>query len=430
MQEDKNGLGAPATGGWSKQQIEQFLAGEDLRYQKIDLPYGLATPGADRREVCDLAFGQNISGQTVLDIGSYLGYFCFEALRRGAAGATGLEVDPIKLRQAKTLANIMALDAEFIRADIETLKLDRKFDIILCLNVLHHLFDPVGTLHKLAEATRHKLVLEVASLNPRDARKLGLGMLTRALISKLPVMFVSQGIPSPKAHTSVQKFFMTPSAIRRILGCHRLLFARIDVYPSSHKGRFIVMATRRRIGTLVVVSGPTSSGKSTFLKKLREGQLPAPVAAQLPATGSWPMVGASQLLRGMAEDKPALPPEDLAGVVLHYDFLRPYASGIQDFRRDQALDLISCAENIIVVVLKPSRERLLRQLTDSELSGKKASPRFTLGIRPEKQKKRHKELFRLYGKDGWLAEWYERWENFVRASGARVIDVDDNYYEG
>lgn len=429
-----NGVTADAPRTWSKEEIERFIAGEDLKYQKITLPHGLSTPGADRREICDLAFESDLTGKTILDIGSYLGYFCFEALERGAAASLGLEVDPTKIRQARILAEIKQLPANFVQDDIETMQLADRYDIVLCLNVLHHLFDPVGVLHKLADATRHKLVLEVASLNPRDSRKLGIGAVTRRLIGKLPIIFVARGVPSAKAHSEVQKFFFTPTAVRRILASHRSLFARVDVYPSLHKQRFIAVATRRRIGTLVIVTGPTSSGKSTFLRRIADRQLPPTFADLLPVSSrDWPMIGASRLLEAAAEGKPMLPAHDLEGAILHYDFLRPLFSGSQDFARDQALDLIRCAGKVIAIVLKPDQERLLRQFKESELSDKPRSIMLTrlldaVGIR--KRKRRHEALFELYKKEDWLVDWYLRWDSFIRhaAPQAQVMVADEAKY--
>gem|GEM_PF-6154058 len=42
---------------WSKEAIAEFLRKEQLHYQKIDLPFGLTTPGADRQKTCEMIFG-------------------------------------------------------------------------------------------------------------------------------------------------------------------------------------------------------------------------------------------------------------------------------------------------------------------------------------------------------------------------------------
>jgi hypothetical protein len=65
-------------------EIRAFLKSETLKYQKINLPFGLSTPGDDRTQAKQVAFGDRVAGKSVLDIGSYLGAMCLEALERGA----------------------------------------------------------------------------------------------------------------------------------------------------------------------------------------------------------------------------------------------------------------------------------------------------------------------------------------------------------
>src|SRR5712692_7766893 len=71
---------------WTKEGICNFFEKELHAYQKMELPCGLATPGTDRRSACDRVFGGNLTGKTVLDIGSAQGYFCFAALGRHYTG--------------------------------------------------------------------------------------------------------------------------------------------------------------------------------------------------------------------------------------------------------------------------------------------------------------------------------------------------------
>jgi hypothetical protein len=250
------------------------------------------------------------------------------------------------------------------------------------------------------------------------------------------VIFVGRGVPSFKSHGEVQKYFFTPAAIQRILGSQRALFAKIEILPSSHKQRFIVVATRRRIGTLVIVSGPTSSGKSTFLTRFAEGKLPPALSAELPASSrGWPMTGASRLLLSQHGEASSLPPRDLEGAVLHYDILRPFSTGCQAYARDQALDLISCADKVVVVVLKPGLERLSRQLHEGEIAvkpGKSVLARLAAAAGLKRRKRRHRHLAGLYTQPGWVDGWYARWEAHIRrvAPQARIIEVHDAWYDG
>jgi len=424
---------------WTEEAVREFLASEKLAYQSISLPYNLSTPGAKRDDICRLAFGHGVDGKFVLDIGSYLGYFCLEALERGAASATGIEVDPDKIRQANIIADIKGLKPHYILGDIEKDDVPGRFDIVLCLNVLHHMFDPVGVIRKLAHATRETLIIEAASLNPRDSRKLRIGFLQRLMISRLPVIFVSHGEPNLRRKTSVQKFFFTSGAITNLLMRQTKLFSRVEVVPSSFKKRFIIRATRRRIDHLLIVSGPTSSGKSTFLRRLRSGGLPGEIMELLPqGCGDWRQVGASKLSLTPPRDIDGKPLDDdhYRGLVLHYDFMRPYVSGSQAYHRDQALDLIACADKVTVMVLKPGKERLISQLEESELKsaaggalarhGRNMILRSGWVVRlldkagrivgrrlAPKDRRRYEELLESYKSEGWLEERYRRWHAYL-----------------
>jgi hypothetical protein len=55
-------------------------------YHTIDLGNGLVTPGTydNRKDLPRFQFPEDMSGMTVLDIGSATGYFAFEFERRGA----------------------------------------------------------------------------------------------------------------------------------------------------------------------------------------------------------------------------------------------------------------------------------------------------------------------------------------------------------
>ncbi len=74
---------------WTRERVERFLADKDLRYQKIRLPYGRATPGEEREDTLQIAFGDDLEGRSVLDVGSYLGYFCLAARERNAGRVVG-----------------------------------------------------------------------------------------------------------------------------------------------------------------------------------------------------------------------------------------------------------------------------------------------------------------------------------------------------
>jgi 2-polyprenyl-3-methyl-5-hydroxy-6-metoxy-1,4-benzoquinol methylase len=395
---------------WTKAEIEHFLAHERLSYQKIQLPFGLETPGEAKPELCDQIF-RDAAGKSVLDVGSYLGYFCQEALKRGASAAHGIEADPEKVRQARALAEMNGLAPTYSVGDIESAEV-QPYDIVLLLNVLHHLFDPVGTLLRLAHVARDKLVLEVASINPRDARKLGVGFFARQMIRRLPILYVAPGVPVAKKRTLSQKYFFTPEAVRTILDRHTHLFYEVEIKRSSFKQRFVVVAKRRRIRHLIVVTGPTAAGKTTFLRQLKEGALPTDLRAWLPpGCEEWPQFAAKHLAREGARgfDGKTIDVPYLAGAVFHYDFMRPLTAAVHTYQRDQALDVLKCSDQITVIALRPEHAQLLRQFRASELESAAA-------LKQTRRQRWHREqLLRDYESEARVASWYERWRDFIRA---------------
>jgi 2-polyprenyl-3-methyl-5-hydroxy-6-metoxy-1,4-benzoquinol methylase len=345
---------------WSKEAIQQFLQDEDLQYQHIALPYGLSTPGTDRKSTCDLIFDEALNGKSVLDIGSFLGYFCLAACERGAGRVVGWEVDAERIRQARTIAEIKGLSIEYRQCDVETTEPQEEFDIVLCLNILHHLFDPIAVLDSLIAHTRETLILEMASLGTHDRRKLGLSYLQSLVLSQTPAIVVGKGSTSPP-YNKQQKYFFTKDALLNLLTYHRNYFASVEVHESEFKTRFILIAHKRRVKNLVVVTGPTSSGKTTLIKALRSNACPE-LAARLGVNdfSSWDSVGAHGLL--------TYPKRSIEHLIFHYDFLRPYRKSTKTHRRDEALHLLRTADNIAVVTVYTEPERLRRQLISSEFN--------------------------------------------------------------
>ena len=56
-------------------------------FHSIDLGNGVVTPGVDRsaRRLKGIHMPESLAGMTVLDIGTFDGFYAFEAKRRGAA---------------------------------------------------------------------------------------------------------------------------------------------------------------------------------------------------------------------------------------------------------------------------------------------------------------------------------------------------------
>jgi SAM-dependent methyltransferase len=334
----------------------------------------------------------------VLDIGSYLGYFCLAARERNAGRVVGWEIDLERRRRARILAGIKGLQVEYHGGDIERDPVDERFDIVLCLNLLHHLRDPIAVLDRLVQITRETLVLEVATIGWHDRKKFGLSALTSYFLGRSPVMLVGKGDTSGKG--GQQKFFMTRSAVRNLLAHQRNAFARIEFIDSEFKGRFLVVARKRIVDELIVVAGPTSAGKSSLIDELRAGKHPE-LAQQL-GVGSLagvPLLSAAGLGRDQTLHHPRL--------IFHYDFMRPFGRSAKTHDRDEGLDVLQSAKRIHFVTLWTPPDRLRAQLVRGELSGAKPHSR-------------HTRIARLYERDERIHERYDEWFDFIERVASRV----------
>lgn len=139
-------------------------------FHTIDLGNGIVTPGADTSSLRlkMLHLPEDLSGKTVLDIGSWDGFFAFECERRGARRV--LATDSFcwngqgwGSKQGFNLAR-RALESKVEDMEIDVLDLDPDrvgiFDLVLCLGVLYHLRDPLIALEHISRVTGGRLILD------------------------------------------------------------------------------------------------------------------------------------------------------------------------------------------------------------------------------------------------------------------------------
>jgi 2-polyprenyl-3-methyl-5-hydroxy-6-metoxy-1,4-benzoquinol methylase len=228
---------------YSKEEIEKILREERFGYHRVNLPYGLHTRGRDRSQTRDLIFPESLAGKTVLDIGSALGYFCFEAEVKGAARVLGVELDPERLRQACLLKKIVGSQVEFLQRDILRQPLDEQFDYVCLLNVVHHLDEPIRAIHQLAALARETLIIEFPTIEDVKFRKTA-GIRFPKRYNRLPLIGVSSRKGTSKKPDGGQTFVFTPSAMIRILQDHRALFGDVKIVDSPVPSRKIAICRK------------------------------------------------------------------------------------------------------------------------------------------------------------------------------------------
>jgi len=139
-------------------------------YQKIRFRGVTYVDGRDRYRSYRQLFPSAPVGKTLLDAGACYGYYPLMAIHEGARFCRAVERNADSVAKMREVSKALAISTlDIVQADIVDYSTSDCFDIVLCLNVLHHL----ETIHRvqlvletLYEATREKMVLIVAS--PRD----------------------------------------------------------------------------------------------------------------------------------------------------------------------------------------------------------------------------------------------------------------------
>ncbi len=315
-----------------------------------------------------------------------MGYFCLQASARGAGKVVGIDPDSGNIELAGEIARVVRAKTSYLEGQFEAQSFEpASFDVVACLNVLHHMYDPVQALHKMMLIASHKVVLEFAAPNYRDVFSgaiTPLGWLARnqAAIFTGRSRFYSDG----------SRTFMFPrEAIRILFNEHTALFEPVRFMRSPFKGRWIAEAVKRRIGHLVLVAGPTSVGKSTFQAALAhdsELRRKAGIANNAKMT----LCNANLL---------DLPAGRIDTLVVHYDLLRPHLSSIKSYERDIPLQILGAADKITSLVLVADQAVLRERITKHELS------RMFV-------KKRHRRIFQDYSNPDFLSAFYDEWTAF------------------
>jgi len=224
---------------YSKSDIERIINQVEFEYQQVNLPYGLMIQGRDRSTTSNVIFPNSLEGKKVLDIGCALGYFCYQAEIKGAEKVVGLENKTSRFQQALLIKDILQSNVEFHQLDIYDYDTDIKFDYVLLLNVLHHLTKPMEALQKIADFTKHKLIIEFPTFYDKRFRRFLPDELHK-LLNDLPLI----GVSSLKDKHFDQTFIFGPNALERILIDHLSAFNSIRFVDSPIEGRMIAFCDK------------------------------------------------------------------------------------------------------------------------------------------------------------------------------------------
>jgi SAM-dependent methyltransferase len=234
-----------ATAVPSEEEVDDFLDSSTFTgYQSVPLPHGRRIPGTDRSKSAEAAFNSDLAGQSVLDVGTYYGFLPCDAARRGAERIVALEPDPANYEVAKRVAELHGHQWRVVNTGLEQFDSSETFDLVTCLNVIHHVPDPIEFLRALAARATHEVVLEFCLADDPDyiayvvgsGSKLDLARahvrsrILRLAAGRLPIMAVGN-----RAYHRV--FYFSEAAFYNLAVDHLRLFNSVEFRPSAAGGR-------------------------------------------------------------------------------------------------------------------------------------------------------------------------------------------------
>jgi len=219
----------------SKDDVLQFIEQTKFSgYQCIELPYGLKTPGMDRERSADLVFKYSVKNKSVLDVGCKYGYFCHEALKRGASKVTGVEISEENVKVARGVVVLWNRNIEIRNSDFMLIPDSETYDIVLFLNVMHHIISPVTAMRKLSEIAKELVIVEFPTIFDSHT-KLSIikKFIMKSFFSNDPFMFIGK----KKYHRT---WYFSKNAFINLFVKQMNIFMKIDFKKSPRKkGRLI-----------------------------------------------------------------------------------------------------------------------------------------------------------------------------------------------
>ncbi len=225
-------LSTPRPGLYSdteaRKAIEQFASG----YQKVTATRGTYIDGADRQPTFD-TIAPYLAGTTALDIGCAEGFFCFALERLGFSEVIGFDLKRERYLAANVIRTVTDSKCSFRLGDVFEAELRCTFDVVLMLNVIHHLKNPAYALRCAARLCQRVLIIEFPTLT--DPKFNATVATLPPELNRLPLIGVSSLVQD-------QTFVFTEGAIERMCLQHEALFETVTFVqsPTSEHRRIAI----------------------------------------------------------------------------------------------------------------------------------------------------------------------------------------------
>lgn len=144
----------------SPEEIITKVNKEGGAYHKLLFPNGTVLKGIYdlNKFIKYYKIPENLSGKTVIDVGTATGYFAFEFVKRGAKRVVAIDKYSTEIQD--TANKLMGTNVEFIKKDLMNFDENfEKFDLVFCSNVLQHVSDIFTAITKLKLLTKEQAIL-------------------------------------------------------------------------------------------------------------------------------------------------------------------------------------------------------------------------------------------------------------------------------
>jgi len=156
-------------------------------YHAIELPYGVTTPGMLPIDVGHYRIPDRLDGLTVLDCGTWDGFWAFEAVKRGAKRVLAIDNWSDSLGRDKQHPRFRTFDfarqalgispavCDRVRMDVYDADQLPMFDIVFAFGLLYHMRHPLLAIERLRTVCRQTMYVETAILDHYSPYRGGFG---------------------------------------------------------------------------------------------------------------------------------------------------------------------------------------------------------------------------------------------------------------
>ena len=158
---------------------------------------------------------KNVKNLDILDLGCG-GGLVSESLSRLGANVTGIDFVKNNIEIAKQHSNKKKLKINYKHADIETLRIKNKYDVIIMYEILEHLDDWETFLLKISKNLKKKGILVISTIN-------------RNLLSKFAAIYIAENVLKwiPKGTHTYRKF-IKPQEITNCIESENFLLKNLS----------------------------------------------------------------------------------------------------------------------------------------------------------------------------------------------------------